>query len=162
MDSDVVTRLIKLLKGDIAITSTDPRAADMLKTCVTRGLFAMMRALGQEYVSFIEGLGMQKSFFSYLINIAKQDSNPYESEQFLVSATHLEMAADSLRGYNAETKLKHVPHKDNVTVVNKDDMDHLKLVRTMEAKDDKPEQTKTHYFSIMDKFGSHDWEVDGE
>lgn len=71
MDSEVVTRLIKLLKGDIAITSTDPKAADMLKTCVTRGLFAMMKALGPEYVSFIEGLGMQKSFFSYLVDVAK-------------------------------------------------------------------------------------------
>ena len=102
MDSEVVTRLIKLLKGDIAITSTAPKAADMLKTCVTRGLFAMMKALGTEYVSFIEGLDMQKSFFSYLINVAKQDSMPKEYP--LVSATHLEMAADGIREVLASNK----------------------------------------------------------
>lgn len=41
-------------------------------------------------------------------------------------------------------------------------MDFLKIIQTQEAKDDKPERTKTHYFSIMDKFGSYAWEIDGD
>ena len=64
-DPEVVKKLIGVVTGPI---TEDLSASFFLKTFCIRGLFAMMKTLGPEYVNFINELGLQEKFVEYLLN----------------------------------------------------------------------------------------------
>ena len=127
MDHEVTTKLIKVVIGQ-APALTNVRAHEMLKTFVTRGLFAMMHALGSEYVNFIYRLGLQQSFAKHLLEASNHDVTP-KDHKFLVSATHLELSADYFREYQASWCSKEM-HRFNKIKIDQDFQGNLlKLVQ---------------------------------
>lgn len=71
-EATIVKKLISLTIADEA--PRDKKAAELLKTFVLRGLFAMMQELGAEYINFLQGLRMQDNFFAYLLNEVKNEA----------------------------------------------------------------------------------------
>ena len=71
-EASIVKKLISLTIADEA--PRDKKAAELLKTFVLRGLFAMMQELGAEYINFLQGLRMQDNFFTYLLNEVKNEA----------------------------------------------------------------------------------------
>ncbi len=106
----IVKKLINLTIGEEA--PRDKKAADLLKTFVLRGLFAMMQELGAVYINFLQGLRMQDNFFAFLLNEVKNEAT--YKEFLLTSATHLELRASFIREKNALDPTKYLGREDQV------------------------------------------------
>ena len=103
-DKQVLHRLIEVLIDKHPDSSKmEPMPKQLLKTFITRGIFAMINALGAEYVSLIEQIGLRDKFYEYLLlGIHAQDPKsrqpmPLEQEGIFRTPTHLELIADLLR-----------------------------------------------------------------
>jgi hypothetical protein len=108
----IVKKLISLIIAEEA--PRDKKAADLLKTFVLRGLFAMMQELGAVYINFLQGLRMQDNFFAFLLNEVKNEAT--YKELLLTSATHLELRASFIRERNALENTKYLGREDQVSI----------------------------------------------